>query len=100
MFFFLCNLKEEDLICGCARRSTVITRHEVELLFLHRFVSLTYVFISYLIPRRCHGSVRTGLGCRRSWVQSPVRANQRVVCVADPLRIMGVRENAGWSKSE
>ncbi|VDI73360.1 Hypothetical predicted protein, partial [Mytilus galloprovincialis] len=28
---------EEDLICGCARRSTVITRHEVELLFLHRF---------------------------------------------------------------
>ncbi|KAK3100533.1 hypothetical protein FSP39_021438 [Pinctada imbricata] len=28
---------EEDLVCGCARRSTVITRHEVELLFLHRF---------------------------------------------------------------
>lgn len=28
---------EEDLVCGCGRRATVITRHEVELLFLHRF---------------------------------------------------------------
>lgn len=26
-------------MCGCGRRATVITRHEVELLFLHRFVS-------------------------------------------------------------
>ncbi|XP_061163996.1 uncharacterized protein LOC133173092 [Saccostrea echinata] len=28
---------EEDLVCGCGRRATVITRQEVELLFLHRF---------------------------------------------------------------
>ncbi|OWF46626.1 uncharacterized protein LOC110455484 [Mizuhopecten yessoensis] len=28
---------EEDLVCGCARRGTVITRHEAEIIFLHRF---------------------------------------------------------------
>ncbi|KAL5011929.1 hypothetical protein ScPMuIL_010480 [Solemya velum] len=27
---------EEDLVCGCARRHTVITRHQVELLTIHR----------------------------------------------------------------
>ncbi|XP_069131075.1 uncharacterized protein [Argopecten irradians] len=28
---------EEDLVCGCARRGTVITRHQAEIIFLHRF---------------------------------------------------------------
>lgn len=40
-------------MCGCGRRATVITRHEVELLFLHRFVSsFRFLHIKYVAMGR------------------------------------------------
>ena len=42
IMLFLLFFQEEDLICGSSRRATVLSKEEVEILYLHRFVSIGF----------------------------------------------------------